>query len=360
MSLAHPRRFAGAAFVAVLLLLAGANVAVAGAAGNADRTACRTVRVPSGGEVVAGRLCVPTDSRPRTVMVLVSGATYGAAYWDVAVDPQRHNFRRAMNEGGYATFTVDKLGNGRSSVPPSAQLTTGRHAEAVHAVIGALRRGHADLPAYGSVILGGHSLGSTIVVTEASRYRDVDAVLLTGYGHTPNAVGLSAAIAGFVPAATEERFADRDPGYLTTRQGARDVFYGDGDVPPFVAAYDEATKEPFSVLEIPDAVATLLPVPPRLPGVSELNLPPTDGITAPVLLVNGADDKQFCVAAVANCDDTARFEAGERPYFPAAASFDARLISGAGHDLTLSVRSPAFQDVVLDWARRTTPPAGTT
>jgi pimeloyl-ACP methyl ester carboxylesterase len=201
------------------------------------------------------------------------------------------------------------------------------------------------------VILGGHSLGSTIVITEAARHHDADAVLLTGFSHSPNPVGLGALFATLVPAALDPRFAGSDVGYLTTRPGTRGVFYGDSDVTPAIAAYDEATKDVVSVAEVPGAVGTTLPVPPLLLAA---NLPPTDRITSPVLLVNGSDDRQFCSAAT-NCAGGATFDATERPYFPRAAEFETRLISGAGHDLTLSSTTPEFQEAVLEWARRTVP-----
>ena len=345
-------RSAGVVLLAAALGLMDVAPAVASPdSGRSEDSLCREAAVPSGDDVVAGTLCSPPGRPSSAVMVLVAGATYGAPYWDVDVDPDHHNFRLAMNRAGYSTFAVDKLGTGNSSVPPSALVTTGRQAEAVHDVIGALRAGNSGVPRFPSVVLGGHSLGSTIVVTEASRYRDVDAVMLSGYGHTPNVEGFGAALSAFVPATTERRFAGRDPGYLTTRPGTRSAFYGKNDVTPEMAEYDESTKEAFSSAEIPDAVATLVPAPP----VPRVPLPPTDDIAAPVLLVTGSDDRQFCIAQLGNCTSQARLDATERPFFGSAASFESRLIPGSGHDLTLSTQSAPFQDSVADWVHRTVP-----
>jgi len=77
-----------------------------------------------------------------------------------------------------------------------------------------------------------------------------------------------------------------------------------------------------------------------------------DHLAGPV--VNGSDDRQFCSAAT-NCAGAATFDAIERSYFTRAADFETRLISGAGHDLTLSSTTPDFQEAVLEWARRTVP-----
>jgi pimeloyl-ACP methyl ester carboxylesterase len=310
---------------------------------------CTPARVPTGTLEVAGTLCVPgpEGTTPHTVLVLVPGATYNHVYWDADVDPATYNFRAAMNRGGYATFVLDRLGTGASSRPPSAVVTADRQAQAIHVVVGALRAGRAGLPAVDSVVLGGHSLGTTMVVLEAARYRDVDAVLLSGFSHAPNAVGLGALFASLTPVGL-------DVGYLTTRPGTRDALYGRGDVTPEVAAYDERTKDVVSVSEVPVAATTLLPV---TPGVTPpaLQVPATAGIAAPVLLVNGTDDKQFCGPPLGHCTSDADLAAAELPFFPSAPSFEARVVAGSGHDLALSRNAPEFQQTVVDWLQRIAP-----
>jgi hypothetical protein len=145
---------------------------------------------------------------------------------------------------------------------------------------------------------------------QAAEHQDADAVLLTGFSHAPNPVGLGALFASLVPASTERRFTGRDPGYLTTRPGTRQVLYGRSDVTPQVAAYDEDTKDVVSAAEVPGAVVTTL---------------------------------------------WAALSADERPYFGHSPAFEARTIAGSGHDLNLSTTTPQLHAVVLDWARRTVP-----
>jgi pimeloyl-ACP methyl ester carboxylesterase len=320
---------------------------------------CAEIEVPTGDLEIAGTLCSPRGRTPRTVMVLLPGATYNARYWDVGIQPEVYNFRLAMNRGGYSTVAVDRLGTGRSSKPASPGVTIQRQSDAVHALIGALRAGLPGHPRFSSVILGAHSLGSTIAITEAAEHRDADAVLLTGFSHAPNPVGLGALFASLVPATTDRRFTGRDPGYLTTRPGTRQVMYGRSDVTPQVAAYDEDTKDVVSAGEVPGAVVTTPPAPSGPlaldAALDAASVPSTNRITAPVLLVDGSDDRQFCQPAIGNCADSAALDANERRYFGRSAAFDARVIAGSGHALNLSTAAPQLHAVVLDWARRTVP-----
>jgi hypothetical protein len=84
-------------------------------------------------------------------------------------------------------------------------------------------------------------------------------------------------------------------------------------------------------------------------------VPSTNRIAAPVLLVDGSEDRQFCQPAIGNCADSAALSADERPYFGHSPAFEARTIAGSGHDLNLPTTTPQLHAVVLDWARRTVP-----
>jgi pimeloyl-ACP methyl ester carboxylesterase len=119
-----PARRAVAAGLAALAF--GVQVAPASAA--ADPATCQDVYLPvtlaGQQQTMFGHLCRP--SRPTsTVLLLVPGATYTAAYWDLPASLGLFSFRGALNDAGYATLAVDRLGSGRSSRPASALLTRG-------------------------------------------------------------------------------------------------------------------------------------------------------------------------------------------------------------------------------------------
>jgi pimeloyl-ACP methyl ester carboxylesterase len=295
------------------------------------------VTVPVPGSYMAGQLCVPADDA-HLVMVLVPGATYNSAYWNFPYDPSVYNFRLAMNDAGYATMTVDRLGTGQSSKPLSTSLTSEDQAVAVHEVIAALRGGQLGGQSFGTVIIGGHSLGSTIVIYEAATYHDVNGVLLTGVSHHPNLVDLALLFATLYPAPLDPKFAGSglDPGYLTTEPGTREQDFDAPDHPdPGVVSTDEATKDVISATEAPDAVAAVL-------------LPLSISINVPVLLADGQHDPYFCGAGD-DCSTAASLAASEAPYFSPAASLQTYVLPGSGHALNLAPNTQLYQQAIRSW-----------
>jgi pimeloyl-ACP methyl ester carboxylesterase len=293
---------------------------------------------------MAGELCVPSQGS-GTVMVLVPGATYDSTYWDFPYDPAVYNFRSAMNDAGYATFTLDRLGTGRSSKPLSATVTATGQATAVHQVIQALRAGQLGGTAFGTVVLGGHSLGSLISIWEAATFHDVDGVLLTGVSHHLNLANTVDFLASMTPADLQPGFASYglDAGYLTTDPGTREQLFDAPDNPdPNVAATDEATKSVFSVAEAPDGLGASL-------------LPFSAGIDVPVLLVDGQDDPLFCgtILVGVDCSTSAALAAAEAPYFSSAAQLQTYVLPGSGHDVNLAPNTQLYQQVVLAWLGKT-------
>jgi pimeloyl-ACP methyl ester carboxylesterase len=326
-----------AAWAAAPILALGA-VGVAVPAAHAAVT-CQNflvpVTVPYSGLSMAGQLCQPA-TKTGTVIVLVPGATYNQAYWNFSYDPGVYNFRLAMNNAGYATMTVDLLGTGSSSKPLSLTLTSQVQAAAVHEVIGALRAGQVGGQPFSTVILGGHSLGSTVVMWEAGTYQDENGVLFTGLDHHLNAVGIAILLASMHPADLEPRFAGLDPGYLTTLPGTRQsLFYAPATTDPNVVATDEATKDVFSTTEAPDGALVTLTT-------------ETENINVPVLLALGQDD-QFMCGAGDNCSTAASLYAGEAPYFTSAAHLQTYVLPGSGHDLNLATDTQQYQQAVITW-----------
>src|SRR5258708_5963186 len=82
------------------------------------------------------------------------------------------------------------------SRPLRLPLTVWAEAEALHEVVGQLRAGAVGGIHFAKVVIIGHSVGSGIVASEASTYKDVDGVGLTGMTHIPSipALGLGVAL----------------------------------------------------------------------------------------------------------------------------------------------------------------------
>lgn len=305
------------------------------------------------------KLCLPAGRVPRGVQVLVHGITYDHRYWNIAdpADPEANTYswEYQANRAGYATAAIDRIGSGSSSHPLSAFVDITSNSTALHNLVQALRAGEVPAPkgqrvAFSEVALVGHSGGSVISMMEASRFQDVDALILTGFSHKLNADAQLNIAASSYPAALDEQFAGSllDPGYLTPRPGThRSLFYSPGtDVDSRIIERDEATKGTYTVEEIgglPLAQSTRLEV------------------DVPVLIVNGTLDGIFCSQSPldlgTDCSSEARVVDQERPYFPDAPSLSSILVPGLGHDLNAFRQARSAFQGANSWLRLTMPPA---
>ncbi|WP_319944572.1 alpha/beta hydrolase [Nocardia macrotermitis] len=302
---------------------------------------CRSfsIAIPQGR--LGATLCAPASA--TTVLVLMAGSNYNGTYWDFAYQPQIYNFREAMNRAGYATLVVDRLGNGSSSHPPALTLNAANTSEPLHDIVRSLRHGLAGAAPFARVVTAGHSLSSGTSVMEASKYHDVDAVVLTGYSHALNVAETLGVISTYHRAVDDPVFAGSglDAGYLTTRPGTRmHDFFAPGDADPAVVARDERTKEVFSLTEYPDSLLS------TLPGMSS-------EIDVPVLIVDGSLDRLSCGAGYSACTSSATLRAEEAPYFAPAARLQTFVLPGSGHSVNLARNTGMYQNVVLSWLNST-------
>lgn len=297
-----------------------------------------------------GQLCYRGSKQPSTVQILVSGITYTHVYWNFPYRDGYYSYVDAATAAGYATFDVDRIGEGRSSHPASSDLTIQSAAISLHDAIAALRGGSVSGQPFGHVLWVGHSAGSIIGWAEIARYHDVDAAILTGVAHAinlPNAIQLSEDL---YPAAADPLFAGSglDSGYLTTKPGTRTAFYDTATTDPNVIAVDEATKGTVTSAE-------------SATEQSILEEPPTQAlsqqVTVPVLVVDGQDDGIYCAGVTAfTCDQTSML-GYESQFYPPQAHLRVAIIPDTGHVLALSATAPLTDAVMLGWARsgRATP-----
>jgi pimeloyl-ACP methyl ester carboxylesterase len=256
-----PHRIRRAATAAVVLV--GLLTTVPARAGASGAPAhCRDVTVAvsiAQGEParhrIWGQLCVPGHRRAAAVQVLVHGLNYSHLYWDFPFESRRYSYVRRANRAGYATFNLDRIGVGRSSHPPSGDVTLESNAYTIHQLVGGLRGGAIAGSSYGTVMLVGHSYGSEIAKLEASIYRDVDALVLTGSAHTISPSTQAGLAQLGQPVDEVPRLAAEvptgDDGYVTTQDAARPNFmYELADADPRVVALDVATKETNTLGEI--------------------------------------------------------------------------------------------------------------
>ncbi|WP_225725309.1 MULTISPECIES: alpha/beta hydrolase [unclassified Nocardia] len=311
-------------------------------ADQASSDGCQPVSFQQPQGTLVGTLCVPSRSA-KAVMVLMSGSNYNGTYWDFPYQPEKYNFRRAMNAAGFATLIVDRLGNGDSTHPRALSLSANTTATALHDMVQSLRHGLAGAQPFEKVVTVGHSLTSSTSIMEQIANHDVDGVLLTGYSHALDLPGVFSVIATYYPAVQDPKFANSgvDPNYLVSRPGTRvHDFFDPADVDPEVLKIDEANKEMFSISEYPDGLMT------TLPGESSL-------MDVPVMIVNGGRDRMACGAGYVVCASPQSLLAEEAPYFSPKARLQTFVVPGSGHAINLALDTKDYQVAVVNWMSST-------
>jgi pimeloyl-ACP methyl ester carboxylesterase len=309
---------------------------------------CQEVRVPvslsEGGasdQYIAGSFCTPTiwAAGSHQADVMVAGATYDRTYWDASLENNTYSYVDKTLAAGRATFAIDRIGSGKSSFPPSVAITNVSSAHTIHQAIQWVKNDRQ----IATVNLIGHSIGAALSIREAATYHDVNKLVVTATTHPFDIVNTLPALLGAHPAVLDPQFADSgyEVGYITSSNGTRaDSFYN-ADVNPAVLTYDEAHK---AVLSLTELTTTLLDV--QTPAA--LNV--SKGVTAPVLLVAGQNDKLYCQGLLnADCSTNQKVIDHEKPFYPNATSLDARIISNTGHALTMSPTHQQSFDAINNW-----------
>ncbi|NED81959.1 alpha/beta hydrolase, partial [Streptomyces sp. SID11233] len=277
-----------------------------------------------------GQLCTPRHhgAHSGTVNLLVPGASYDHTYFDFPLRPGTYSYVTKALDAGYSTFAVDRIGTGKSTIPPSSLDTVVNQTEAVHQVITDLRAGRIGHRAFKQVVWVGHSLGSEMAWYEAQKHRDVDAFVLTGLRHVGGeAPGDSAGDeppGGFVRAMDDPAFQGRitDPGYWTTGPGTRQFgFYYAPNAEQSVIDKDESLKDLTNKWELGEFATIALPA----------DRSPSRAITVPTLIAFGDQDISYGCAATSGtaCTPTA-VKALEKPFYPKA-KLDVMIVPDSGH-----------------------------
>jgi pimeloyl-ACP methyl ester carboxylesterase len=332
----------GAGILAAVAALFSALLAIPAEASN-ETTTCRAVEVPFtvAGQTgpIAGTLCTPPGA--NVVQVLVHGWTYDQHYFDWPVKPETYSYARRANAAGYATLAIDRLGAGASLRPPSLFTTFNNNAEALHAVVTALRDGSLG-QRFDKVVTVGHSLGSLTVAQEAGQFKDVDAVITTGFVHTINYTNVIARVLGRDhPAMGDPKFAAviKDPLYMTSIPGTRASFYHVPNTDPAVIEADERLKGAASLVDFATGA-----------GFNVVNV--DRDLDIPVLVVTGDKDYFFCGLASIDCSSARELIEHERQWYGPNATIEAYMPPNTGHNTALEKTAPQSAKVMIDFVER--------
>lgn len=164
-------------------------------------------------------LCLPANPEAarnvKTVQFLTHGDTLSSSYWDIAPG---YSYIDSVTAAGYAAFSYDRIGVGKSEHPDPIQIVQGpMQVEIAHALVTLLRNGRIGQYKFCNFVGVGHSAGSTVTQGVTTEYpKDFDAIILTGTSTVATYVPLS--LAGFdlqIANQASEKFRGLPNGYLT-------------------------------------------------------------------------------------------------------------------------------------------------
>ena len=338
----------------VAVALTAAIVVYPVSTAEATESICHDVSVPvtiapgvSG--PIAGTLCNPPGA--ETLQVVVHGYSYNRSYWDAGgYEPDTYSYPLAANKRGYATLTIDRLGDGKSFRPLSALVNYETNVSAVEQVITVAKRGDLGTPPYQKIVLVGHSYGSLTSYAVAAQDKDVNALVATGSAHTVNHLFLVENFAPYLrPALLDPQFTSMglDPGYLASAPGNRDqVFVNPSDTDPEILRLNETAplKDTGTAAEL----ASLWPA--FFTNLTLLN--ESKNINIPVLAINGQLDPWFCGGIAADCKSGQTLAASEKPFFGPNATVEGYVVPNTGHDTTLERTAPQSNGAIFDFIDR--------
>jgi pimeloyl-ACP methyl ester carboxylesterase len=292
---------------------------------------------------LVGQLCWTGELHNKTLQVLVSGAGYGAVYWDFPWQPDTYSYARAALRAGDAVFNFDRLGMGLSDHPFGGSLDVDTQAWVLHQTLSALTDAHK----FNAVVMLGHSFGSTISLAHALAYPEQsDGIVLTGFIHNFNPAFAQAMGQGVSFAAFSGPLAGAivDPTYLISKPDSRgDVFYTAGQVDAGVIATDNDTRETTAMGE--------------LFSMSRYFKDQSKALTVPVMVLVGEDDFVVCGNKL-DCSDHAAVIAHELAYYPAATCPEITVLEDTNHNANLHLNAPANFALMQDWVKRRVGSAG--
>ncbi len=291
---------------------------------------------------VVGTLCSRGSAAGKTVQLLLHGSTYARYYWDFPYQPRRYSYVRKATRRGYATFNLDRIGNGASDKPDGTLVDIDANAFAVHQVVEALQGGDVGTAAFDKVIVVGHSMGSFTALNYAGQFPgEADGIILTGFLNDLNLDYVNDVLSSVIyPADFDPKFAGQFPAldYMTSVPGSRVAYYYEPNAHPTVLAIDESLKETTTVGELNT-------------GPLIAYDPISFQVEGPVQVVIGEFDYLFCGNLV-NCSDPAEVQSYEEGSFSSSACVETAVVGDAGHDLNLQTNAGSAYAKMLRWADR--------
>ncbi|PQE17321.1 alpha beta-hydrolase protein [Rutstroemia sp. NJR-2017a BVV2] len=288
---------------------------------------------------IYSKLCVPTDATVesiKTVQFLTHGGTTDHTYWDFATD---YSYVDAAAARGYATFSYDRLGTGRSQHPDPIQVVqVATQVELAHALISGLKAGSYGGVTFGSAVGVGHSLGSALTQGISAKYpSDFTALALTGHsgfqGGVP--VGIASQASQIANTVDLPQFSGLANGYITESSTPQAIQFAFFHHP----GYDETILEKQLATRQTNALGETFTL-----GAAYA---PAAGFTGPVIILNGNEDWFFCQGNCNAQEITSTF----LPYFfpNASPKSTTYTVGNTGHNVNLHYSASKSFGILLEF-----------
>ncbi|HVJ92618.1 MAG TPA: alpha/beta fold hydrolase [Labilithrix sp.] len=271
------------------------------------------------------------DDDDKTLQIAIHGMTYDHKYWDAGVVNGRdYSYADYMVDEGYDVLAIDQLGAGASDKPFGFTLGITETANGVRQVIENLRTRNNKIrrSPFRDIVLVGHSMGSITAIREESIWHSADALITTGWGHTPPTGQVDSSF--ILPLFAQPYF----PQFAFTAPIRAALFYYTPKTDPDVITYDANT------LASTVATGQVLEV------FSTMNQTPwNDGVanvTGRVLVQLG--DQDLYIAPYVG-------DAAERAHWTSASKVTVQGIQNMGHDFNTHLNRRDSWDGIARWLR---------
>lgn len=282
-------------------------------------------------------LCLPKGKPvPATVQFLTHGLGFDHTYWDIA----ESSYVDAATAAGYAVFSYDRLGSGRSSKPDPVQVVQAPlHLAIAQELLKQVRGGFFSGYKFSKVVAVGHSYGSVLTEALTAAAPDqIDAAVLTGFSVDFTGIGsfLMALNLNLAKISNVSRFRSAAAGYLLSgsQVGWQTGFFTapNFDDAVMVSSFANASTISFGELFSRKNVTVA-----------------ATGFTGPVVIVNGDSDLPYCSG---NCTfPTNKGDDALKSAFALSKNATSFVMPGTGHALNLHHTACEAYAYILDFLK---------
>ncbi|PIA12801.1 hypothetical protein COEREDRAFT_83900 [Coemansia reversa NRRL 1564] len=274
------------------------------------------------------------------VQLLLHGITHDRRYWDFPYGSGTYSYpKSAVDNFGFATLAIDRLGTGESSWPPTIETSPNQQVATFHSIVEQLRRGNIGGVKFDKVIAVGHSRGALLIEYWTSIFpKDMDHIVLTGWYRdvdisTKPYLDLFKSLVPVNEVHTNMNAPDSNYMTIATEDTRISLFFHSHLYESKVGDIDYAVSQPFTTTE-DKKIMTMTAGTTRFKGT--------------VLVMAGEYDGFGCV----NRACTKSIFKNEPSYWKGASKFATWLMPATGNSINLHRNAPSASAYINGWLLR--------